>query len=166
MITPIKPNIFQLHFRNFGSCVYVLKINNRNFLIDVSSKDAEQELLNDLRELRIKPKDIDAVIITHNHYDHIGNFELFSNAKLYRAEELNENSMILEMPEMKIIETPGHTPESKCFLYEDILFSGDTIFHKGGIGRTDFPGGDYKALMDSIKKLKKIKYKILCPGHV
>ncbi len=166
MIQKIKQNIFQLHFKEFGSCIYVLKINSKIILIDTSSASAKEELLNDLKTLKITPEKVEVVILTHNHYDHIENLNLFKNAKIYRAEELNENSIIKELSEIKIIETPGHTPESKCFLYQDILFSGDTIFHQGGVGRTDFPGGSEKELIKSLKKLKKINFKILCPGHL
>ena len=165
MINSIKPNIYQLHFKEFGSCVYVLK-NKFTILIDTSSASAKEELLNDLKTLKIPPEKVNVVILTHNHYDHIENLNLFKNAKIYRAEELNENSKISEIPKMKIIETPGHTPESKCFLYQDILFSGDTIFHQGGVGRTDFPGGSEEKIIHSLKKLKRIKFKILCPGHI
>jgi len=166
MINKIKENIFQLHFNEFGCCVYVIKLNKKIILIDSSSKSAREELLKDLKELEISPEEVDILIITHNHHDHIENLEIFTNTKIYKAEELNENSKIKEIPEIKIIETPGHTPESKSYLYKDILFSGDTLFHNGYIGRTDLPGGDYEKIMNSLEKLKKINYKILCPGHI
>ncbi|MGE5558059.1 MAG: MBL fold metallo-hydrolase [Bacillota bacterium] len=52
---------------------------------------------------------------------------------------------------MKVIHTPGHTPGGLCFYHpEGHLFSGDTLF-KDGIGRTDFPGGNYLQLVDSIR---------------
>lgn len=52
----------------------------------------------------------------------------------------------------KAIHTPGHTVGGMCYLLGDILFAGDTLF-KYSIGRTDFPGGDYRTLMNSIKGL-------------
>ena len=165
MINKIKENIYQLSFRNFGSLVYILKINDKIILIDTSSKEAREELLEDLKTLEIAPEKVDVLILTHDHYDHIENLELFSNAKIYSAEKLNENSTIEEIPGMEVIETPGHTPKSKCFLYQDILFSGDTIFHQEGIGRIDLPGGSEQEMKKSLEKLSKIKYKILCPGH-
>jgi len=48
-----------------------------------------------------------------------------------------------------VIHTPGHTRGGVCYKVSDILFSGDTLF-KSSIGRTDFPGGSYSAIMDSI----------------
>lgn len=67
---------------------------------------------------------------------------------------------------LRVIYTPGHTPGGIC-LYDEVtgdLFSGDTVFNPG-IGRTDFPGGSMKELVDSLRKLSKIEIKSLYPGH-
>ena len=53
----------------------------------------------------------------------------------------------------KVLHTPGHTPGGIC-LYdsdEDILFAGDTLF-AGSVGRSDFPGGNHRVLIDMIRK--------------
>lgn len=64
-----------------------------------------------------------------------------------------------------IMHTPGHTKGSSVFLTGTTMFSGDTLF-QGSIGRTDFYGGDYEAMQQSLKKLGKLKtdYTVLS-GH-
>ena len=54
---------------------------------------------------------------------------------------------------LKFIHTPGHTEGGMCIYVEEAkaLFSGDTLFRQS-IGGTDFPGGSYKEIMDSIRK--------------
>lgn len=68
--------------------------------------------------------------------------------------------------EIKVIHTPGHTPGSVCFLIDKNLFSGDTLFYTS-VGRTDFEGGSFKELSNSIKeKLFKLDDDItVYPGH-
>lgn len=68
--------------------------------------------------------------------------------------------------EIKIIHTPGHTPGSVCFLVGKSLFSGDTLFYTS-VGRTDFEGGSFQQLQDSIvNKLFKLDDDVdVYPGH-
>ena len=56
--------------------------------------------------------------------------------------------------EFEVLHTPGHTPGHVVYYCpkETVLFSGDLIF-QGGVGRTDLPGGDWEALVESIRKL-------------
>ena len=64
-----------------------------------------------------------------------------------------------------VLHTPGHTKGSCCFLVEDTLFSGDTLF-RFGYGRTDLPGGDEGALFDSLKRLFALDAAVsVQPGH-
>lgn len=51
---------------------------------------------------------------------------------------------------LKVLHTPGHTPGGICLLFDNRVIVGDTLF-QSGIGRTDFPGGDYATLMTSIR---------------
>ena len=67
---------------------------------------------------------------------------------------------------LTVIHTPGHTPGGICLLAGDVLFAGDTLFAES-IGRTDFPGGSYKALIQNIKEKLLIladDVRVL-PGH-
>ncbi len=56
---------------------------------------------------------------------------------------------------LKVIHTPGHTPGSVCFYItgKPLLFTGDTIFADGAVGRTDFSYSDADKLQESIKRL-------------
>ena len=61
--------------------------------------------------------------------------------------------------------TPGHTSGSMCYLIEDSLFSGDTLFEES-YGRYDFPTGNLDDLKKSIKKLLELNGNIkVYPGH-
>ncbi len=57
----------------------------------------------------------------------------------------------------RAVHTPGHSEGGVCYVFdsEKTVFTGDTLF-RGSIGRTDFPGGSYKILTDSLKKLKNL----------
>lgn len=66
---------------------------------------------------------------------------------------------------LKVIETPGHTPGGVAFYSDGILFSGDTIFVEG-VGRTDFSYASPKKLKNSLKKLFQLSDKtVIYPGH-
>lgn len=161
MIKEIKPKIFQFYFKEFSSCIYLIKLKDKNILIDTGSKEAKNELLSDFNQLNLSPKDINIVLLTHSHWDHAGNIGLFKNAEIYSYENISE----LSIKEIKIIKVPGHTKDSLAFLYYDILFSGDTLFNNG-IGRTDFPESVPEKMQDSLDKLRSLNYKILAPGHI
>jgi len=87
--------------------------------------------------------------------------EITPDILLHGGETLEFDGFVLE-----VIHTPGHTRGGIC-LYEPetrSLFSGDTIFPDGGIGRYDL-GGDISALADSIERLTTLDVAVLYPGH-
>ena len=67
---------------------------------------------------------------------------------------------------MKVLHTPGHTPGGVSLLVDEAVFVGDTLF-QGSIGRTDFPGGDFETLRDSIhsKLFTLDENTTVYPGH-
>ena len=67
---------------------------------------------------------------------------------------------------LKVLHTPGHSPGGISLVGHGVVFSGDTLFNYG-IGRTDFPDGDYDALMESIRtKLMTLPDKtVVLSGH-
>jgi glyoxylase-like metal-dependent hydrolase (beta-lactamase superfamily II) len=67
---------------------------------------------------------------------------------------------------LKVIHTPGHTPDSMCLVAEDRVWTGDTLLI-GATGRTDLPGGDAEALYDSLfQRVLKLDPKLaVYPAH-
>jgi len=119
------------------------------------------------------------LINTHGHSDHtVGNAELCSifGAKIAAHKQSNptgdiqledgETLTIGKIP-LKVIYTPGHTPDGICLLVNNQkLLTGDTLF-VGECGRTDLPGGNAKNLYDSLfNKLMKLDDSVeVYPGH-
>ena len=67
--------------------------------------------------------------------------------------------------EFKVMATPGHTHGSVCYICQDALFSGDTLF-AGSCGRTDLPGGDWDTIHESLRRLAALpKNYTVYPGH-
>jgi len=68
--------------------------------------------------------------------------------------------------DVTLLHTPGHTPGSQCFLVDDRLVAGDTLFLQG-CGRTDFPGGDAAQMFGSLRRLAALPERTeLYPGHL
>lgn len=96
---------------------------------------------------------------------HAGDAEMLTDAKknlssylgsivvLQSADFLLQDGQELSVGKkrLKVIATPGHSPGCVCFLTDEGLFSGDTLF-AGSIGRTDFPGGSLDQLLKGVKE--------------
>lgn len=70
--------------------------------------------------------------------------------------------------QFELFETPGHSPGSVTYFFQEAAaaFSGDVLF-RGGVGRTDLPGGDHETLMASIhgRMLELPDDTVICSGH-
>jgi len=130
-----------------------------------------------------------AILLTHAHDDHTkgvyGVMEA-TGAKVYMSKKdvgltVRRSGLCFQEPadtvfigendcievgnlRFRVLETPGHTPGGLCFLCEDAMFSGDTLF-KGSTGRADL-GGDFDTELRSLKKLANLKgdFRVF-PGH-
>ncbi len=66
---------------------------------------------------------------------------------------------------IELLHTPGHTPGSQCFMVNERLVAGDTLF-VGGCGRVDLPGADPDQMYHSMMRLAELPDQIeLYPGH-
>jgi glyoxylase-like metal-dependent hydrolase (beta-lactamase superfamily II) len=118
------------------------------------------------------------IINTHHHADHIAdNSRIKSNfnSKIV-AHKLSKTQKDIEVGDgdvlkvnglnIKVIHTPGHTPDGICLLFDKKLFTGDTLFI-GECGRTDLPGSSSAEMYNSLfNKLMKLDDDIeVYPGH-
>jgi hydroxyacylglutathione hydrolase len=118
------------------------------------------------------------IINTHSHSDHTaGNEELASktgaklllhkNARIKKDIDLNDGDIIkIGKIKIKVMHTPGHSPDSICLLLDNKLLTGDTLF-VGECGRTDMPGGNSEDLYNSLfNKIIKLRDELeIYPGH-
>jgi glyoxylase-like metal-dependent hydrolase (beta-lactamase superfamily II) len=118
------------------------------------------------------------IINTHGHADHTaGNEELKaafqSKIVAHKLSHVNQDISIVDGDtirlgaiSIKVMHTPGHTPDSICLLIDGKLLTGDTLF-VGECGRTDLPGGSVEDMYTSLlQKIAKLDDNIeVYPGH-
>lgn len=138
---------------------------------------------------------IKAVLLTHSHFDHAGSAKKLQDdgAKIYVSaldapKLLDDGNLACKFGrkfdtltadvtfsdgdtlsvcgfDFKVIATPGHTDGSVCFMLDNMLFTGDTLFHDS-VGRTDFPTGDRDDMISSVKRLFALDGDFnVYPGH-
>ncbi len=151
-------------------------------------------LLDSIKEADIDMKDINKIVNTHCHYDHIGadkylqdeyGLDIYMHEldkKIVESKDVNAtvaSSFNEEVPELsiktldegdmfgkyKVIHTPGHTCGGICLTDGKSLISGDTLFSGGNFGRTDLPTGNNKDMRESIEKIVDLDVVQLFPGH-
>ena len=183
--------IYKIYPRLFGANSYILTKDGQNaVVIDPSGT----RVLDELNKRNLIPA---YVLLTHSHFDHIGGVPALTalGAKVVCAKKelpvfgttaqmgitygypkfdltadvtlVDGEKICLAGIEFSVVETPGHTVGSVCYLLEEdrVMFSGDTLF-EGSVGRTDLPTGSSSQMRESLRKLKNLSgdYTVYC-GH-
>lgn len=175
--------------QGFASNSYILTQDNKTAVV---IDPAQPRIMNVLKANNLVCKH---VLLTHGHFDHVGGCGTLyeSGAKIYCGEKEKdlifspENLGIfggVDIPhfeisqtfkdgeevelcgiKFKVILTAGHTAGGVCYIAEDCIFSGDTLFRES-VGRSDLPTGNSTELIKSVKKLFALKgdYKVYS-GH-
>lgn len=130
---------------------------------------------------------IQAILLTHGHFDHVGAVagltqalrcpvwmheneltlpEYLTDGPLYYTDGYGEGDTVtVGGLQFTVLHTPGHTPGSVCLRCGDALFTGDTLF-AGSCGRTDFSGGSGSEMCRSLRRLAQLPGDLaVYPGH-
>lgn len=178
-------NILTLTVGQMASNCYIAD----NIIIDPGD-DAEY-ISDKLTSERITPS---AIIATHGHFDHIMaaralqlayNIPFYIRSEdMFLVERMSETAKhflgttIMDPPPevtplegdpivgFSIFHTPGHTPGSICLVGDGVIFTGDTIFADGGVGRTDHRYSSPEDLKQSIATVLRLPAStVIYPGH-
>jgi glyoxylase-like metal-dependent hydrolase (beta-lactamase superfamily II) len=95
-IAELRPNIYKFKSEKPGSHVYLIKGSKKNVLIDTGTTAFYPHLRALLQELHLGPKDIDFVILTHEHFDHIGATTFFFDTAAVAAHRLAANKIEMQ----------------------------------------------------------------------
>jgi hydroxyacylglutathione hydrolase len=95
-IIELKPNIFQFRSEKPGSHIYLIKGDSRNVLIDTGTTSNFPLLKERLSEVGLRVRDIDLILLTHEHFDHIGATTFFYKTAVVAAHCLAANRLELQ----------------------------------------------------------------------
>lgn len=161
-------------------------------LIDPGHTHLFDHVQQGLTKLDLTLEDIGLIICTHAHPDHIEAVRLFADKPALFALHTDEWALVQRMAPMmnvdidqfmpdfflaegdldvgdialKVYHTPGHAPGAVTLYWPETraLITGDLIF-KGGLGRTDLPGGNGTQLKESIRRMADLDAQWLLSGH-
>ncbi len=164
-------------------------------LIDPGHDALFEHVARGLSTLGYTPADIQLVICTHSHPDHIEAVKRFSHPTLFTVHEtdwrllngegramagmygfdpgsirpdffISDGKLQCDGLTLEVLHTPGHSPGSVCLYWPE--YKGlftGDVVFSEGLGRTDLPGGNGDLLKASIRRLASMEVEAIWPGH-
>lgn len=146
------------------TCNAFLSVNGRSTLVDVGAMPGVVDVI------RASTREVDAVMITHQHSDHIEQLDAVIDAfdpdvyayesHPHRTHELADGDQVqIGNETFTVCYSPGHAEDHVAFISPTTIFSGDVVVHNdgafdyGSYGRTDIPGGSREVLIESIERI-------------
>lgn len=155
----------------------LIRTDDMNIVVDTSSRERKANLKTAFKQLMVLPKDVDAVVLTHTHSDHVGNNDMFPNAKfiVHSGEkgQIKDARIIdndLELTKgVRLVHTPGHTHGSiSVFIDSELKYviAGDAVPLKDNYLKMVPPRLNYdaKLALESLKKITSYADMVI-PGH-
>ncbi|HUL39986.1 MAG TPA: MBL fold metallo-hydrolase [Methanomassiliicoccales archaeon] len=149
----------------------LVRTGSHIIVVDTSSSSNRQKLISALDSLKVRPEDVDILVITHDHHDHRENNDLFANAKviMFSSEPQKEDEESQIDPTARLVRTPGHTPGSVSLFVEaerKYAIVGDALPIRDNYLKWVPPGVNY----DPEKALRSMKRiadwaDVVVPGH-
>ncbi len=156
-----------MRIRNLAAAVHAFTSNvflvagERSVVVDPG---ANFDVIGPIEE---EVRDIDAVVLTHTHPDHVDNSDAVTEVFDVDAWGFDTGHPAIDHGiedgetvrlgdhDFEALHTPGHKDDHLCFFAPDpgILFAGDLVFQNGGFGRTDLTEGDREVLIGSIERV-------------
>ncbi|WP_440007520.1 MBL fold metallo-hydrolase [Halomicrococcus sp. SG-WS-1] len=146
------------------TCNAYLALGDRTVLVDAGAMDGVVEAV------RERTDDLDAVVLTHQHGDHVERLDAVLDAfdadlAAYadhprRTRELADGDVVdIGDETFEAVHTPGHADDHLAFVGDATIFSGDVVVHDdgafddGSFGRTDMPGQSRERLIESLHEI-------------
>ncbi|SIS11847.1 MBL fold metallo-hydrolase [Natronorubrum thiooxidans] len=146
------------------TCNAFLAIGEETTLVDAGAWDGVVD------EIRTHTDDVDAVVMTHQHGDHVAQLEAvceafdpdvyaYADHPLRTHAIADGDTVTIGDESFEVVYTPGHADDHVSFVSETSLFSGDVVVHDdgafdyGSFGRTDMAGQSRERLIESIRTL-------------